>query len=99
METKGFEEHIINRVLEVERKLAEEALKVVLNFIKEKGVAHHGGVICPEMIMAEEKRPLIRRMIPVVLTAMCREGLLKLNPELTLECGGIIHYEVLLDTT
>jgi len=40
METKEFEEHIINRVLEVERKLAEEALKVVLNFIKEKGIAH-----------------------------------------------------------
>ena len=51
------------------------------------------------MVMAEEKRPLIRRMMPVVLTAMCREGLLKLNPELTLECDGIIHYEVLLDTT
>ena len=85
---------IVKRVLERDRQLALEAIERIAKYFEEhKDELCHSNIVCPEMVMAEEKRPLVRQKIPLVLAAMCNEGIIKLDEEKTLECG-IPHYRV-----
>jgi hypothetical protein len=83
---------IVRKVLDRDKQIILEAIEKVTEYFKEhEGELCHSKIVCPEMIMAEEKRPLVKQKIPLVLAAMCREEIIELDKEKTLECG-IPHY-------
>ena len=87
-------DNVIKRVLERDRQLTLEAIERIAKYFEEhEAELCHSNIVCPEIIMAEEKRPLVRQKIPLVLAAMCSEGIVKLDEEKTLECG-IPHYRI-----